>query len=74
MDKNSIRKINVRLAIYDMAGNEVARLVNSIQRAGIRSIQWDAKDSMGRAVSAGVYLYQIEADGTIQTKKMVVLK
>jgi len=64
----------VRLAIYDMAGNEVARLVNSIQRAGFRSIQWDAKDSMGRAVSAGVYLYQIEADGTIQTKKMVVLK
>ena len=34
----------------------------------------DAKDSMGRPVSAGVYLYQIQAGEFVQTKKMVLLK
>ena len=65
---------DVRLAIFDMLGNELATLVSTNQQAGFKSVQWDATDSMGRAVSAGVYLYQIEAGEFIQTKKMVLLK
>ncbi len=34
----------------------------------------NVKDSMGRPVSAGVYLYQIQAGEFVQTKKMVLLK
>ena len=41
---------------------------------GFKSVQWDATDSMGRPVSAGVYLYQIQAGEFVQTKKMVLLK
>jgi hypothetical protein len=65
---------DVRLAIFDMLGNEVATLVNTNQQAGFRSVQWNATDSMGRPVSAGVYLYQIQAGEFVQTKKMVLLK
>ena len=65
---------DVRLTIFDMLGNEVARLVNSNQQAGFKSVHWDAKDSMGRPVSAGVYLYQIQAGEFVHTKKMVLLK
>tara|TARA_B100000315_G_C14007377_1_gene332938 strand:+ start:91 stop:408 length:318 start_codon:yes stop_codon:yes gene_type:complete len=65
---------DVRLAIFDMLGNEVATLVNTNQQAGFRSVQWDATDSMGRSVSAGVYLYQIRASDYVQTQKMVLLK
>ena len=57
-----------------MLGREVAQLVNNTQQAGFKSVQWDAKDSMGRPVSAGVYLYQIEAGEFVQTRKMVLLK
>jgi len=35
---------------------------------------WVTGDSMGREVSAGVYLYQIQTGEFIQTKKMVQLK
>mgnify|MGYP001211291151 CR=1 FL=1 len=52
----------VTLSIYDMLGREITQLVNITQQAGFKSIQWDATDSMGRPVSAGVYLYQIQAD------------
>jgi len=73
---------NVKLAIYDMLGNEVTTLVNTTQQAGFNSVQWDATDSMGKPVSAGVYLYQIQAgdpslnsgQGFVQTKKIVLLK
>ena len=64
----------VRLTIFDMLGNEVATLVNTNQQAGFKSVKWNATDSMGRPVSAGVYLYQIQAGEFVQTKKMVLLK
>jgi len=65
---------DVGLAIFDMLGNEVVTLVSAHQQAGFKSVQWDAKDSMGRPVGGGVYLYQIKAGEFVQTKKMVLLK
>ena len=64
----------VTLTIYDLIGREVTQLVNTTQDAGFKSVQWDAKDSYGKPVSAGVYLYQIQIGEFIQTKKMVLLK
>ena len=64
----------VTLSIYDMLGKEITQLVKGLQEAGFKSIPWDATDSMGRPVSAGVYLYQIQAGDFVQTKKMVLLK
>ena len=65
---------DVRLAIFDMLGNEVNTLVSSNQQSGLKSVKWDATDSGGRPVSAGVYLYQIQAGEFVQTRKMVLLK
>jgi hypothetical protein len=64
----------VTLTVYDMLGREIIQLVNTNQKAGFRSVRWDATDSMGRPVSAGVYLYQIQAGEFVQTRKMVLLK
>jgi hypothetical protein len=64
----------VTLTIYNMLGIKIAKLINITQGSGFKSVQWDATDSMGRPVSAGVYLYQIQTDEFVQTKKMVLLK
>tara|TARA_Y100000588_G_scaffold278305_1_gene294938 strand:+ start:13625 stop:17209 length:3585 start_codon:yes stop_codon:yes gene_type:complete len=64
----------VTLSIYDMLGREITQMINTSQTAGFKSVQWDATDSMGKPVSAGVYLYQIQAGEFVQTKKMVLLK
>ena len=42
--------------------------------AGYRSVIWDATNDYGKPVSAGMYLYQIQAGEYMQTKKMVLLK
>ena len=64
----------VTLTIYNLMGREITQLVNTTQEAGFRSVQWNATDSFGKPVSAGVYLYQIRAGEFVQTKKMVLLK
>ena len=64
----------INITIYDMMGREVSTLVSSQQAAGYKSIQWNATNDFGKPVSAGVYLYQIQAGEFVQTKKMVLLK
>jgi len=65
---------HVNITIYDMLGREVKTLINQTQDAGYRSIIWDATNDYGKPVSAGLYLYQIQAGEYMQTKKMVLLK
>ena len=64
----------VYVTIYDMLGNVVNNLVNTNQSSGYKSIQWDATNNQGEPVSAGVYLYKIQAGDFVDTKKMILLK
>jgi len=64
----------VNITIYDMLGRQVKTLVNQNQDAGYRSVIWNATNDYGKPVSAGIYLYQIQAGEYISTKKMVLLK
>jgi hypothetical protein len=64
----------VNITIYDMMGRIVKTLVNSSQTAGYKSISWNATNDRNESVSAGLYLYTIQAGEFRQTKKMVLLK
>ena len=64
----------VNVTIYDMLGNLINNLVNTKQSSGYKSVLWNATNNQGQPVSAGVYLYSIEAYGLIQTMKMIYLK
>jgi len=65
---------DVTIIIYDMLGRQVKTLVSQSQEAGYKSIIWNATNDYGKPVSAGIYLYQIQAGEYISTKKMVLLK
>jgi len=64
----------VNITIYDMMGRQISTLVSSQQTAGFKSVRWNATNDKGAPVSAGLYLYTIEAGQFRQTKKMVLLK
>jgi len=64
----------VNIIIYDLLGRQVRTLINQTQDAGYRSVIWNATNDHGKPVSAGVYLYKIQAGEFVQTKKMVLLK
>ena len=57
-----------------MLGRQVRTLINKTQDAGFKSVLWNATNDYGEPVSAGVYIYQIQAGEFVQTRKMVLLK
>ena len=64
----------VNITIYDIMGRIVKTLLNDSQTAGYKSIEWNAANDRNESVSAGLYLYTIQAGEFRQTKKMVLLK
>jgi hypothetical protein len=72
----------VTIIIYDLMGRKIKTLVNAEQSAGFKSVVWDATNELGQPVSAGMYLYRInalqqnggQAGDFHQVKKMVLLK
>lgn len=65
---------SVRLTIYDLRGYRVKELVNDIKYSGKNLVQWNATNDRGIPVSAGVYLYKIQTENFVDTKKMILLK
>ena len=64
----------VNITIYDMMGRVVNTLINDSQNAGYKSIQWNATNDRNEPISAGLYIYTIQAGEFRKTKKMVLLK
>ena len=55
------RYANVSLAIFDVQGREVARLLEKGLSAGNYLEEWDGKDQEGRQVPAGLYYCRMSA-------------
>lgn len=64
----------VRMAVYNVLGQEVRVLVNERMEAGSFTATWDGRDDLGRRVASGVYLYRIQAGGFTAVRRMLLLK
>jgi hypothetical protein len=64
----------VTLKVYNILGQEVRTLVNKNETAGFKSVVWNGKDNMGKAVSSGLYIYRIEAGQFVKSHKMMFIK
>ncbi|MEA1973606.1 MAG: T9SS type A sorting domain-containing protein [Candidatus Cloacimonadota bacterium] len=62
-------KSNVKISIFNILGQEVEVLENSIKKMGNHSIKWDANK-----FSSGVYFYKIETPTSSITRKSILLK
>ena len=59
----------VNLTIYDIAGREVAKLVDGMKTAGSHQVVFDAKD-----LTSGVYFARLTAGEFRQTRKILLIK
>jgi hypothetical protein len=59
----------VSLRVYDLLGRRVATLVDDVRESGVYSVPFDAS-----TIASGVYLYRLEAGGSVLTKKLMVLR
>lgn len=64
----------VSLRVFAVNGALVRTLVDGVEGAGSRRVMWDGRDEDGLRVASGVYVLRIEAAGSSQSRKMVLLK
>jgi len=62
------------LAIYNLKGQLVKRLINGELNAGNHNVVWNGKDTNNRNVSSGMYFYRLESGNFRSTKKMLLMK
>lgn len=62
------------LAVYDVTGRLVTRLVGSEQKPGYYSVVWRGEDARGRRVPAGTYYYLLRADDKLLSKRMLLVR
>ena len=55
-------------------GNLVKKIIKQDNAIGLHTLNWDALNDEGQMISAGVYLYMIEAGDFNEVKKMIFLK
>ncbi|MFZ1292385.1 MAG: T9SS type A sorting domain-containing protein, partial [Melioribacteraceae bacterium] len=59
----------VKLAIYNILGQEVATLINGTRNVGTYEINWDASN-----LASGTYIYRLQAGTNVFTNKMILMK
>jgi hypothetical protein len=65
---------DVRLTVVDVAGRVRTVIDGGTQTAGRHQMRWDARDSEGRKLPAGVYLLRLETAGREMTRKLVIAR
>ncbi|MFC2088818.1 YCF48-related protein [Calditrichota bacterium] len=59
----------VKLAIYNILGQQVQTLISQKQNAGSYEVRWDAS-----SFASGVYFYKLETSNFVQTKKLILMQ
>ncbi|MCR4440519.1 MAG: hypothetical protein NUW13_16040, partial [candidate division KSB1 bacterium] len=63
-------RCHVTLAVFNLMGEEVRRLVEGVQEPGVHLARWDGTDAAGRQVASGVYLYRLVAGSQVASRKL----
>jgi hypothetical protein len=62
------------LEIYDLLGSKVRTLAAGGHEAGYYHVVWDGRNDAGQFVTSGVYLYRLNSQGFVATRKMILVK
>ena len=65
---------HARLAIYDVQGREVIRLLDGTRPAGEQVAAWNGRDQNQQPVPSGVYFYRLEAEGRSLSRRLVMAR
>lgn len=57
-----------------MVGQKVKIFEIENHKSGFYQIQWDGKGDLGQNLASGVYVYRIQAEDFVQSRKLVLLR
>ena len=65
---------HVRLEVFDVQGRRVALPADIDLSVGTHLVTWDGRDTDGRDVPKGIYLYRMAMDGKVEVGRVVKLR
>jgi hypothetical protein len=63
----------VKLTVFNVLGQKIAKLIDKLHKKGTYKIMFDASEMKG-GLASGVYIYSMQADKKILSRKMLLLK
>jgi hypothetical protein len=60
---------HVSLKVFDLLGREVATLVDEVQNAGFKSVEFNAG-----GLASGVCFYRLRVGNSVETKKLMIVR
>lgn len=64
----------VYLEIFNLLGQSVRVVADAREEAGVHTVQWDGRDSAGRILPSGIYLYRLNTGAVTLSQKMILMK
>ena len=74
MDMRVDRSGQVKILVFNIAGEEVVQLLNKNESQGNYRVDWDGKNTNGETVGNGVYFVLIQQLSGLTTRRVIVLK
>lgn len=68
------RQEQVKLVVYNLAGQVAKVLVAQVQAASTYQVGWDGRDEQGRELASGVYFYRLQTGAQVETRKLLLLR
>jgi hypothetical protein len=68
------RRGEVEVVVYNVAGREVAKLLQGELPAGPHSVTWDGRTEDGSTAASGTYWYQLRTPNGEVSRSMILLK
>jgi hypothetical protein len=60
---------NVSLKVYNLIGQQVSELINEFKEPGVYTVNFKAEN-----LNSGIYVYKLEVNGLVQSRKMILMK
>jgi len=64
----------VTIKVFNLRGQEIRTLESELLQADYYKVTWDGRDSNGRLVPSGVYLYRLQGADFVATKKLAIIR
>lgn len=65
---------HVILTIFNLSGQKIVTLVDTINQPGRHEVTWSGKSDNGEKVASGIYFYQLSMDDHHRIQKMILLR
>ena len=68
------QRATVFLDVYNLVGQQVARLVYGLREPGVYTVQWDGRNNADEELATGMYIYRLRVGRQTISRKLMLIR